>query len=72
MRVVSSDPVGRGVRSVHVEYVFPDARWTQTFPSRPLTTGAFELALGEAGLAVDAYLTGDRTWVRAVPVAGRS
>ncbi|MFF9627429.1 class I SAM-dependent methyltransferase [Streptomyces fradiae] len=71
VRVLSSDPVGPGVRSVHVEYVFPDARWTQTFLSRPLTAGAFELALGEAGLAVDAYLTGDRTWVRAVPVAGR-
>ncbi|MEU9160793.1 class I SAM-dependent methyltransferase [Streptomyces sp. NPDC048424] len=70
VRVLSSDPVGPGVRSVHVEYVFPDARWTQTFLSRPLTTEAFELALSEAGLAVDAYLTGDHTWVRALPVTG--
>jgi len=70
-RGVSSDPVGPGVRSVYVEYVFPDAQWTQTFLSRPLTTGAFELALAEAGLAVDAYLTDDRTWVRAVPAPGR-
>ncbi len=70
VRVVSSEPVGPGVRSVHVEYVFSDAQWTQTFLSFPLTPKAFELALAEAGLAVDAYLTGDRTWVRAVPVNG--
>jgi SAM-dependent methyltransferase len=71
VRVVSSDPVRPDVRSVHVEYVFPDAQWTQTFLSCPLTAEAFELALAEAGLAIDAYLTGDRTWVRAVPVNGR-
>jgi SAM-dependent methyltransferase len=68
IRVLSSDPVGPDVRSVQVEYVFSDARWTQTFLSCPLSTEAFELALAEAGLAVDAYLTDDRTWVRAVPV----
>ncbi|SCE40043.1 Methyltransferase domain-containing protein [Streptomyces sp. DvalAA-14] len=67
IRVVSSEPVGPGVRSVHVEYVFPDARWTQTFLSRPLTTRDFDSALAEEGLVVDTYLTGDRTWVRAVP-----
>lgn len=71
IRVVSSDPVGPDVRSVHVEYLFPDARWTQTFLSHPLTTEAFECALSEAGLAVDTYLTGDRTWVRALPITGR-
>ncbi|WP_277031342.1 class I SAM-dependent methyltransferase [Actinacidiphila oryziradicis] len=71
IRVVSSEPAGPGVQSVHVEYVFPDAQWSQTFLSRPLTTEAFELALTEAGLAVDAYLTGDRMWVRALPVAGQ-
>ncbi|MEU4212453.1 class I SAM-dependent methyltransferase [Streptomyces sp. NPDC026206] len=71
VRVVSSDPAGPGVRSVHIEYVFPDTRWTQTFLSRPLTREAFELALSEAGLAVDTYLTSDRTWVRALPVKGQ-
>jgi SAM-dependent methyltransferase len=68
VRILSSEPVAPGVRSVRVEYVFPDAHWTQTFLSRPLTTEEFEQALAEAGLAVDAYLTPDRTWVRAVPV----
>ncbi|MEW1722970.1 methyltransferase domain-containing protein [Streptomyces sp. NPDC093109] len=67
VRMVSCEPVGDGVDSLRVEYVFPDATWTQTFRSRVLTKEAFEGYLGEAGLAVDAYLTDDGTWVRAVP-----
>ncbi|WP_329494072.1 class I SAM-dependent methyltransferase [Kitasatospora herbaricolor] len=67
-RVVSAEPAGPGVNAVHVEYVFPDARWTQTFLSRPLTPEAFELALTECGLRVDDYLTPDGTWARAVPL----
>lgn len=70
-RVVSSEPAGPGVRKVHVEYVFPDAHWTQTFLSRPLTTLDFEQALLKAGLVVDTYLTEDRTWVRALPIAAQ-
>ena len=66
-RVVSSEPVRPGVRSVHIEYVFADAYWTQTFLSCPLSGEDFELALAKAGLVVDAYLTEDRTWVRALP-----
>lgn len=67
VRVLSSDDVGDGVRSVVVEYLFPDARWTHTFRSRPLSTDAFEQALQDAGLVVDRYLTPDRTWVQARP-----
>ncbi|MFW5417855.1 class I SAM-dependent methyltransferase [Nocardiopsis sp. CNT-189] len=67
VRIASSSPVSPGVHRVFAEYEFPDARWTQTFLSRPLTREAFEAALAEAGLAVDAYLTGDHVWVRAVP-----
>jgi SAM-dependent methyltransferase len=69
VRMVSAEPVGDGVDSVRAEYVFPDAVWTQTFLSRPLTKDQFEEALAEAGLKVDSYLTPDRIWVRAVPVA---
>ncbi|MFG2448973.1 class I SAM-dependent methyltransferase [Streptomyces sp. NPDC048512] len=65
-RILSADPVGDGVDSVRAEYVFPDATWTQTFLSRPLTRAEFEEALGEAGLRVDRYLTDDGMWVRAV------
>ncbi|MEU6772854.1 class I SAM-dependent methyltransferase [Streptomyces sp. NPDC046759] len=69
VRIVSSEPMGNGANSVHVEYDFQDARWTQTFLARPLTEEQFESALKESGLEVDAYLTPDRTWVRAVSVA---
>ncbi|MER6129647.1 class I SAM-dependent methyltransferase [Streptomyces sp. NPDC001795] len=66
IRIVSSEPVGDGVNSVHVEYEFPDANWTQTFLARPLSREQFEEALGEAELRVDRYLTEDGVWVRAV------
>ncbi|MCT7357022.1 class I SAM-dependent methyltransferase [Streptomyces sp. 15-116A] len=66
VRIVSAEPAGDGVNSVHAEYVFPDATWTQTVLSRPLTKQQFEDALAEAGLRVDRCLTADRTWVRAV------
>ncbi|MEU5085777.1 class I SAM-dependent methyltransferase [Streptomyces sp. NPDC021356] len=66
VRILSAEPVGDGVNSVRAEYVFPDATWTQTFLSRPLSREEFESALGEAGLRTDTYLTEDGTWVRAV------
>jgi SAM-dependent methyltransferase len=69
VRVLSAEPLGNGANSVHVEYVFPDARWTQTFLSRPLTREQFESALEKAGLEAESYLTPDRMWVRAVPRA---
>ncbi len=69
IRKVASVPVGEdGVRSVKVEYVFPDAVWTQTYRARPLTAEEFEGVLAEAGLKVDRVLTEDGAWVRAVPV----
>lgn len=67
IRKLHSEPVGDGVRSVKVEYVFPDAVWTQTYRARPLTSEEFEQALGQADLKVDRVLTEDGTWVRAVP-----
>ncbi|MFD5325887.1 class I SAM-dependent methyltransferase [Streptomyces sp. NPDC127092] len=67
VRIVSSEPVGDGVDRVLCEYVFPDARWTQTFLSRKLSPEAFEGHLGQAGLVVDRYLTDDGTWVLARP-----
>jgi SAM-dependent methyltransferase len=68
-RVRSSADVGDGVREVHVEYEFPDATWTQTFRSRPLTVEQFQDALRAAGLFVERYLTPDGTWVAASPIA---
>ncbi|GAA2192615.1 class I SAM-dependent methyltransferase [Streptomyces bangladeshensis] len=69
VRIASVEPAGEGVNSVRAEYEFPDAVWTQTFLARPLTKEQFESALAEAGLEVDAYLTPDGMWVRAVPAA---
>ncbi|MEV6590515.1 class I SAM-dependent methyltransferase [Streptomyces acidicola] len=68
VRILSSEPAGDGVNSVHVEYDFPDAVWTQTFRARPLSREQFEEALGEVGLKVDRYVTEDRIWVKAVPM----
>ncbi|MFF2217397.1 class I SAM-dependent methyltransferase [Streptomyces antibioticus] len=65
MRIVSAEPTGDGANTVYAEYEFPDATWTQTFLSRPLTKKQFEDALAEADLTVDKYLTEDHTWVRA-------
>lgn len=70
IRIASSTPVGDGVHSVHVEYVFPDAVWTQTHRSRPMTDEQFAAALSEEGLKVDRVLTEDGMWVRVVPVEG--
>ncbi|XIG77626.1 SAM-dependent methyltransferase [Streptomyces sp. SGAir0957] len=68
-KVASEEVAGSdGVRSVRVEYVFPDAVWTQTYRIRPMVVPEFERALAEAGLRADRYLTEDESWVRAVPV----
>ncbi len=64
-RVAASTDIGDGVRSMQFEYVFPDARWTQTFLSRPLTPAQLTGALTEAGLALERFLTPDGTWVAA-------
>lgn len=72
IRLVSSEPsaVGRpGTRSLRCEYRFPDARWTQTYLSCPLTEEEFEGALAQAGLELGCYLDEERTWARAVPGA---
>lgn len=66
-RVTASTDAGAGVRSVHVEYVFPDARWTQTFLSRPLSPAEFTDALTGAGLVLERCLTPDGTWAVARP-----
>lgn len=71
--VVSSEPVGAGVRQVCVEHVFPDATWTQTFTTRDLSHRQFADELVAAGLRLDRYLTGDRSWAlcrRVVDVPG--
>ncbi|MEV6262388.1 class I SAM-dependent methyltransferase [Streptomyces sp. NPDC051784] len=71
IRILSSRPLGDGVDEVRAEYVFEDARWTQTLRSRELSVEAFEAYLAGAGLPVDRYLTPDGVWVLARPGASR-
>ncbi|MFB7898807.1 class I SAM-dependent methyltransferase [Streptomyces xiamenensis] len=68
VRVAAIEPAGPDLTSVLVEYAYPDARWTQRFLSYGYPGDTFEEALAAAGLAIDAYLTEDRTWLRARPV----
>ena len=60
---------GPGLVETTVEYQVGERVWSQTFTAERVDNLALEAALAEAGLAVDAYLTGDGSWVRAVPVS---
>jgi SAM-dependent methyltransferase len=58
---------GPGLLAATVEYQVGERVWAQWFTTRRLDDRAFAAALAEAGLAVDAYLTADGSWARAVP-----
>jgi SAM-dependent methyltransferase len=60
---------GPGLLAATAEYQVGERVWTHRFTSERLDDGALAAALAGAGLAVDAYLTGDGSWVRAVPSA---
>jgi SAM-dependent methyltransferase len=60
---------GPGLLAATAEYQVGERVWTQTFTAERLDDEALAAALAAAGLAVDAYLTGDGSWVRAVPLA---
>lgn len=60
---------GPGLLSATAEYQVGERVWTQSFTAERLDDRQLAAALGEAGLTVDAYLTGDGSWVRAVPTS---
>jgi len=60
---------GPGLLAATVEYQVGDRVWAQSFTTERLDDERLAAALAEAGLAVDAYLTGDGSWVRAVPAS---
>jgi SAM-dependent methyltransferase len=60
---------GPGLLAATAEYQVGGRVWTQRFTTERLDDDALAAALAGAGLAVDAYLTGDGSWVRAVPSA---
>jgi SAM-dependent methyltransferase len=68
-RLRDLDRPGPGVLAATAEYQVGERVWTQRFTTERLDDGALAAALAGAGLAVDAYLTGDGSWVRAVPSA---
>jgi SAM-dependent methyltransferase len=60
---------GPGLLAATAEYQAGERLWTHRFTARRLDDGELAAALAESGLAVDAYLTGDGSWVRAVPAS---
>jgi SAM-dependent methyltransferase len=60
---------GPGLLAATVEYQVGERVWTQSFTAERLDDDLLAAALDEAGLTVDAYLTGDGSWVRAVPAS---
>ena len=60
---------GPGLLAATAEYQAGHRTWTQWFTAERLDDDQLAAALAGAGLAVDAYLTGDGSWVRAVPTS---
>jgi SAM-dependent methyltransferase len=56
---------GPGLLSATMVYRVGDRTWTQSFTSQRVDDAQLAEDLAAVGLAVDAYLTDDRTWVRA-------
>jgi SAM-dependent methyltransferase len=58
---------GPGLLSATMEYRIGERTWTQTFTSQRVDDAQLAGDLDAAGLALDGYLTDDRTWIRARP-----
>ncbi|HEV3398940.1 MAG TPA: class I SAM-dependent methyltransferase [Actinomycetes bacterium] len=68
-RLRDLDRPAPGLLAATAEYQVGERVWTQTFTAERLDDQALKAALAEAGLATDAYLTGDGSWVRAGPAS---
>jgi SAM-dependent methyltransferase len=68
VRLRDIDRPAPGLLSATVECRAGDKVWTQWFTARRVDDDELAAVLAEAGLALDALLTDDGTWVRAVPV----
>jgi SAM-dependent methyltransferase len=58
---------GPGLVAATVAYEVGSRIWTQSFTARQLGDEFLRACLREAGLALDAYVTDDHGWLRAVP-----
>ncbi len=56
-----------GLLSATVEYQVGERVWTQSFTAARVDDADLAADLAAVGLTLDAFLTEDRTWVRAVP-----
>jgi SAM-dependent methyltransferase len=61
---------GPALVSATMEYRIGERTWTQTFTSQRVDDDQLADDLAAVGLRIDAYLTDDRTWVRARPIHG--
>ncbi|MEV4162167.1 class I SAM-dependent methyltransferase [Nonomuraea dietziae] len=61
------EEVSPGTFAATMRYTAGERVWTQSFQSRRLTVEDLAADLARAGLALDGFLTEDRTWARAVP-----
>ncbi|MEU4329704.1 class I SAM-dependent methyltransferase [Nonomuraea dietziae] len=61
------EEVSPGTFAATMRYTAGERVWTQSFQSRRLTVDDLAADLARAGLALDGFLTEDRTWARAVP-----
>jgi SAM-dependent methyltransferase len=57
------------VAAIVFEYEADGMTWTQSYVSRRLDDADLDAILGEADLTFDGFLTPDRAWFRAVPLA---
>ncbi|HEY7606487.1 MAG TPA: SAM-dependent methyltransferase, partial [Actinomycetes bacterium] len=60
---------GPGLLAATAEYQAGGRVWRHAFTARRLDDSQLAAELAESGLAVDAYLTGDGSWVSAVPAS---
>ena len=56
-----------GLVAITVDYETDSARWTHSFMTRRLDDDRLASELSSADLEIDAFLTPDRRWVRAIP-----
>jgi len=65
--MIALDRPAPELAALTMEFQAAGQTWTQSVVSRRLTDDDLAGSLAEAGLALDSYLTEDRTWLRAVP-----
>lgn len=61
------EEVAPGTYAATMRYTAGERVWTQSFLSQRLTVEELAAELQREGLALDGFLTEDRTWARAVP-----